>query len=110
MWQVRCAKVDQKRVWAAFFSVMSGVIREAIRRANQSQKDEDDEESTIDDEDADEDYDFGQDTPVSIVCRDARCRILTLASWIVISYSELPCGTCNPLLLVRPTALKLLIS
>jgi len=80
MWQVCCAKVDQKRVWAAFFSVMSGVIREAIERANQSQKDEDDEEGTIDDEDADEDYDFGQDTPVSNVCKGAGCRILTLTS------------------------------
>ncbi|KAK0119916.1 hypothetical protein ONS95_011341 [Cadophora gregata] len=62
MWQVRCAKVDCKRVWTAFFTVMNGVIREAIHRANQ--KDEDIEECTIDDEDADEDYDFGQDTPL----------------------------------------------
>ncbi|PVH87522.1 hypothetical protein DL98DRAFT_649164 [Cadophora sp. DSE1049] len=62
MWQVRCAKVDYKRVWAAFFTVMNGVIREAIQRANP--KDEDDEVGGIDDEDADEDYDFGQDTPL----------------------------------------------
>ena len=63
MWQVRCAKVDHKRVWVAFFTVMNGVIREAIQKAKQEGGD--DEEDASDDEDADEDYDFGQDTPVS---------------------------------------------
>ncbi|KAH7410920.1 hypothetical protein BKA64DRAFT_741554 [Cadophora sp. MPI-SDFR-AT-0126] len=62
MWQVRCAKVDHKRVWAAFFTVMNGVIREAIQKAKQENGD--DEEDANDDEDADEDYDFGQDTPL----------------------------------------------
>ncbi|CZS88930.1 uncharacterized protein RCO7_04602 [Rhynchosporium graminicola] len=64
MWQVRCAKGDDKHIWPAFFTVMNGVIREAIYTASQKNGGLDGIPQEPEEEDDDEDYHFTHDEPL----------------------------------------------